>query len=62
MTAADYADYIALLASTSPQADSQLPKLNQRAINIFIYANIDKTKFGNFKQTGAYSILSHKLN
>ena len=50
MTDADYADDLALLANTPPQAISLLHRLEQVAGGIGLYANANKTDFRCFIQ------------
>ena len=54
MTDADYADDLALLANTQPQAESQL---EQAAGGIVLYGDANKTEFMCFKQKGTISTL-----
>ena len=56
----DYADVLALLTNTSPEADSLLQRLHQTRRGIGFYMNANKIEFMGFKQKGAISTLSGK--
>ena len=60
MTDADYADDLALLADTLPQAESLLHNLEKEAKIIGLYVNCDKTEFICFKRKGDISTLNGK--
>ena len=57
ITAANYADDIALLANTSNQAETLLHSLEQAAAGIGLHVNAHKTEYMCYNQTGDISIL-----
>ena len=60
MTDADYEYYLASLANTPAQAESQLLSLEQVEGGISLYVNANKTEFMVLKQEGAISTLIGK--
>ena len=58
ITDADYADDIALLTSTSAQAETLLHSLEREAAGIGLHVNADKTEYMWFNQIGVISTLN----
>ena len=58
ITAADYADDIALLANTPAQVESLLHSLELAAGDISLHVNADKTEYLRFNQRGDISTLN----
>ena len=61
ITDAGYMDDLALLVNTPAQAESLQHSVEQTAIGIGLYGNLDKTEFTCFNQDGASSVNSKPL-